>query len=330
MICFPKLYRKLDRKMSSVQKRLFARQLRKDTGNRTIHNNDEPSVAIQKAKSYVSKPRTAKRKTSNAHHSSRYRQRHHSSVDTTRQLVNLIAMALLVAGCSWLMPKSRSYSGSKSGPKSGSKRLMPESSRSAPSGSCRLPGLNRGKPKITLYDDQTTIPENIMKMATEFRNYTFVKQSGNAQCLMYAINNVIFPFYKAATVEKFDYIQNELAQDAKDIMGGECPDVEPQQGGYYSIDVLNKYFANNNIKYDRYEPKDYSQILTTLNDDGVFGFIMHSGSLTSGHYVALRKLTDNWYIFADSLDTIMLIDKMSVPTFIMAQNYTSIIRVIIN
>lgn len=121
MIRFPQLYRRLNRKMSSVQKRLFARQLRKDTGNGTIRNTDEPSVAIQKAKLHLSKPRTAKRKpssiqrtarSSSIQRSSRYRQRRHSRVNTTRQLVNLIAMALVVAGCSWLMPKSGSPSSS--------------------------------------------------------------------------------------------------------------------------------------------------------------------------------------------------------------------------
>lgn len=133
MIRFPQLYRRLNHKMSNVQKRLFARQLRKDTGNRTIHNNDEPSVAIHKAKLHLSKRRTAKRKPSSIHRtarsssiqrSARYRQRRHSRVNTTRQLVNLIAMALVVAGCSWLMPKSGSSSGSNSGyNRVGSRRL---------------------------------------------------------------------------------------------------------------------------------------------------------------------------------------------------------------
>ena len=321
MIQFPQLYRRLNRKMSSVQKRLFARQLRKDTGTHTIRNTDEPSVAIQKAQLHLSKPRTAKRKSSRIHptkrsssiqRSARYRQRRHSRVNTTRQLVNLIAMALVVAGCSWLMPKS----GSSSGSSSGYNRLV-----------------SQDKPQITFYKstyNSNNTPRAIMQMANTFRNDTFVKQSGNAYCLMYAVNNAIHPL-GPATVAEFDAIQQQLAQNAGDVYyGPNLSDVEPEQGGNYNLDVMRMYFDQNNINHYTYVPQDKDQIHTTLRDKGILGFIMHTGTNTGGHYVALKHLSDsndNWYIFADSLGIIMLIKTDDVAEFIESQNYTTIICV---
>ena len=119
MISFRSLYNKLNAKMTTDQKRIFARTMRHRTNDTSIKIGDEPSNVCRKAKKYLKAhpqhPRKRTRKSSPLVGETRtHRGKLSSGISVDDRIMGLIVMALVATGCLWLMPKGSTSSKSGS------------------------------------------------------------------------------------------------------------------------------------------------------------------------------------------------------------------------
>ena len=180
MVSLNYLYNKLNAKMTKVQKRIFARTIRQRTNDTSIKIGDEPSTVCRKAKKYLKahqqhhRKRTRKSSPLVAQTHRRLRHVHEQSngdsVDSG--LMGIITMALIAAGCLWLMPKGSS-SGSSSSSSGSSSSGSSSGSSSSGSSSLSLPLSNRS----TAFTQE--------QLNTLKRNNSFVPGKEHADLLEY-------------------------------------------------------------------------------------------------------------------------------------------------
>jgi hypothetical protein len=265
MVALQTLYRKLNRKMTAMQKKAFARSLRKETGNHSIRINDEPSVAAKKANDSLharSRKATKRRRTSStratttmqsARYSRRVRQRRRSN--SSGNLLNLIAMALFVAGCSQLIPKG-------------------VSSKLGSQGSA-----GRCKYKIELFNNRIP-PSNIKKKLDDFITGYYQRQEAS-MCMKHALNNLLHGAYadkqEIVTKNNLDSISS-------------TNNLQHNGAGDYELSTALLFLTENNILYTPYTENNQQP------NEIMCGIFIHY----QGHYNCVKKF-DDWFVFIDSL-----------------------------